>query len=310
MKIIKLISGNESIKYGFFYLINIAVLYNTLVWGQVDEIISFFMILSLYYLLKNKPLAGLLAFLLGVNFKLQSIIFFPIVLFIAVPMYIGKNWKTMFMDLSFLILVQFVIFLPFIATGKINMVLNVLLNLVDSQPNISANAYNLWFVILGKDARNGLDSNIFYVFTYKQWGLALFFVMSFFALLPLFINSLKSIIQKTKLNFNHQLVILSFGIIPLIFFFFCTQMHERYCHAAIIFVVLYSIISRKWYLGFLVSMAYFLNLDAVLRSIPFQNYGVLVFNFRFIALLFSLVIFLLYKEIYQVAFKEKLFDRK
>ena len=308
LRIIQMILGIEYIKYGIFYLLNIAVLYNTLVWGQVDEIISFFMIVSLYYLLKNKPRYGIVAFLLGVNFKLQSIIFLPLVLFIAIPQYVEKKWKSIFIDISMFTLLQLFIFLPFIVSGKLNMVFNVLFNLVDSQPNISANAYNLWFSIVGKEARNGLDSDIFYIFTYKQWGLALFFIMSFFAFLPLCIQSLKSIFQKTKLKFNNQLAILSFGIISLIFFFFCTQMHERYSHPAIIFIVLYSIISKKWYLGFLVSVAYLLNLDGVLKSLSFQNYGVLLFHFKFIALLFFIVIILLYKEIYQLAYQQKILE--
>lgn len=308
MRIIHMISEKEDVKYGIFYLLNIAVLYNTLVWGQVDEIISFFMIVSLYYLLKSNPRAGILAFILGVNFKLQSIIFLPLVLFLALPMYLKKKWTNIFLDFCLFIVLQGLIFLPFILNGKLNMVFDVLFNLVDSQPNISANAYNLWFSIVGKEARNGLDSDIFYIFTYKQWGLALFFIMSFFALLPLFMQSLKSIIQKSKQNFNSQLAILSFGIIPLIFFFFCTQMHERYSHPAIIFVVLYSIISRKWYLGFIASLAYLLNLDGVLKSLTFQNYGVLIFNYRFIAILFALVIILLFKEIYQLAFDKKFFE--
>lgn len=308
MKIVYALLGKGNMKYGVFYLFNIAVLYNTLVWGQVDEIISFFMILSLYYLMKSNPRAGIIAFILGVNFKLQSIVFFPVVLFIVFPMYLKKKWTEIVLDFSLYFVLQGMIFLPFILSRKLNMVFDVLIGLVDSQPNISANAYNLWFSLIGRDARNGLDSDIFYIFTYKQWGLALFFIMSFFALLPLFIVNLKTILQKTSDEINNRLVILSFGIIPLIFFFFCTQMHERYSHPAIIFIVLYSIISRKWYLGFLVSLAYLLNLDGVLKSLPFQNYGVFLFNFRFIALLFLIVIIHLFKEIYKLAYYQKLFQ--
>ena len=126
------------------------------------------------------------------------------------------------LDLGLFIGIQTLILLPFILSGNVDMVFNVLLNLVDSQPHISANAYNLWFGLIGKEARHRLDSDIFYIFTYKQWGLALFFLMSFIALLPLFMKSLKSTLRRLQPNFNQELVILSFSIIPLIFFFFCT----------------------------------------------------------------------------------------
>jgi Gpi18-like mannosyltransferase len=309
MRIVQMISGDYRIKYGVFYLLNIAVLYNTLVWGQVDEIISFFMIGCLYFFLKANPRWAILTFILGVNFKLQSVIFLPIVLFLAIPLYACQKWKKRIIDLSLFISAQVFILLPFILSGKLHKVFNVLFNLVDSQPFISANAYNLWFGIVGREARYRFDSDIFLIFTYKQWGLTLFFILSFFALLPLFIASFKSIWQRTKPSFNSNLVILSFGIIPLIFFFFCTQMHERYSHPAIVFIVLYSIISKKWYLGFIASLAYFLNLDYLLKSLSFQNYGVLIFNYRFIAGLYLFVIILLFKDIYKLAIEERLFKR-
>lgn len=298
IQIIRREIGVERVKYGLLYLLNAAVLYNTLIWGQVDELISFFMILCLYFIMKSKIRFGIMAFILAVNFKLQAIIFLPILLFVSIPHYYKEKWKVIFIDLLSFSLLQTLIFLPFILAGKINKVLALLLHLVDSQPYISANAYNLWFALIGRDARYRIDTDIFLIYNYKTWGLALFFLGSFIALLPLFINCMKGVLRRGSFEINKNILILSLGIIPLIFFFFCTQMHERYSHPAVIFVVLYSVFTRKWHLGFLASLAYLLNLDAVLRSLPFQNYGVLLFDSRCIAVLFFAVIVLLYREIY------------
>ncbi len=83
-------------------------------------------------------------------------------------------------------------------------------------------------------------------------------------------------------------------------------MHERYAYAAIIFLVLYSMIAKKWTIGFLASLAYLLNVEAVLKSLSFQNYSVLIFDSKFIALLFFIVIVLCLYELYKIASKENL----
>ncbi|MFN5847202.1 MAG: hypothetical protein ACK43K_01800 [Chitinophagales bacterium] len=295
-----------NIQNGIFYLLNIAVLHNTLVWGQVDEFISFFMLMSLYFILKGNTRFGLISFLLALNFKYQAIIFTPVIFFMLLPVYWGKKIKTIIVDICCLVLLQFAIFLPFILSGKIGDIWRVISTLVDSQPYISANAYNIWFTFIGSEARWLKDSEIFYFFTYKQWGLTLFFISSTIALFPIFSWSLKRLLKRSVNELNLNMALLSWGVLPLIFFFFCTQMHERYAYAAIIFLVLYSMIAKKWTIGFLASLAYLLNVEAVLKSLSFQNYSVLIFDSKFIALLFFIVIVLCLYELYKIASKENL----
>lgn len=296
------------LKYGAFYLLNIAVLHNTLVWGQVDEIISFFAIASIYFLLRENSLMGLIFFLLALNFKYQSVVFLPVILFLIIPLYLSQSLKKFVRDIFLALGLQLLIFLPFIAAGKLPLIMRVIANLVDSQPFISANAYNLWFAMIGKEARWMNDSEVFVVFSYKQWGLGLFFIFSFITLLPLFIFQMKKIWKRSKVKLNPQLAILTSGVLPFVFFFFCTQMHERYGHSAVIFLVVYSILSKRWYIGFFASLAYLLNIDGVLRSISFQNYGVLLFNPKLIAIIFLLTIILSLRDIYKIAFAERVFD--
>lgn len=307
---IRLLDTNEKLPQGIFYLLNIAVLYNTLVWGQVDEITTFFVALSLYFLTRENPRWAMIFYLLAINLKLQSIVFSPLILLILFFIYLGKNLKTVLLDLFILVSLQCFIFLPFILAGKLHMVWNTLFHLVDSQPFISANAYNLWYAIVGKDARGMHDTETFVIFTYKQWGLFLFFIMSFFALLPLFIQVMKRWLHKSSHGLHAHITVLTFGMVPLLFFFFCTQMHERYSHPAIFFLVLYSILSRKWYIGLLGSLAYLLNIDGVLKSLKFQYYGVLFYHSRFVTALFFWTIILCYKELYRLARKEEILEWK
>jgi Gpi18-like mannosyltransferase len=307
---IRLLDTKEKLPQGIFYLLNIAVLYNTLVWGQVDEMMTFFVALSLYLLTRDQPRSAMISYLIAINLKLQSIVFLPLILLIVFFIYLRKNIKTFLFDLFILLSLQYLIFLPFILTDNLHMVWNTLFRLVDSQPLISANAFNLWFAIVGIDARGTHDTETFIVFTYKQWGLFLFFLMSFFALLPLFIQVMKRWLLHSSQELYAPIMVLIFGMMPLLFFFFCTQMHERYSHPAIFFLVLYSILSRKWHIGLLGSLAYLLNIDGVLRSLKFQYYGVIIYDAKFVAALFFLTIILCYKELYSLVIKEGIFSWK
>ena len=88
---IRLLDTKEKLPQGIFYLLNIAVLYNTLVWGQVDEIMTFFVALSLYFLMRDQPRWAMISYLLAINLKLQSIVFLPLILLIVFFIYLRKN---------------------------------------------------------------------------------------------------------------------------------------------------------------------------------------------------------------------------
>jgi len=104
---------------------------------------------------------------------------------------------------------------------------------------------------------------------------------------------------------------LTAALIGLIFFFFNTQMHERYSHYAFIFITVYAFSKRHYIPYILFSIAYLLNLDAVLEWFhkdDTQQYfirkgGELImmgepppiwFRQNFIALLFAVTIVYLY----------------
>ena len=66
-------------------------------------------------------------------------------------------------------------------------------------------------------------------------------------------------------------------------------MHERYSHPIIICSFMYGLVSRKYDLYILSSLAYFLNLEKVMRFFNLQ-YQTLIFEPRFIATLFAIII--------------------
>lgn len=94
---------------------------------------------------------------------------------------------------------------------------------------------------------------------------------------------------------------LVFGVVPLLFCFFNTEMHERYWHPAILFLAAAAFITRTYLLYIIVSFAYFLNLERMMGFIQLKRYNVLVFDPRFIAGLFALVIVGTIWQIYKQA---------
>ena len=89
-------------------------------------------------------------------------------------------------------------------------------------------------------------------------------------------------------------------MIPLLFAFFNTQMHERYWHAAVLFLAAYGFLRRDYWPYVLVSVAYFLNLEGVLRFLQLKKYSVLIFDPRFVAGLFALAIVLGLIKLYRI----------
>jgi hypothetical protein len=161
------------------------------------------------------------------------------------------------------------------------------------------NAYNFWALLV--DSKNFFDSDAldFWGLSYKSWGLMLFLSTSFMALIIPLIRVYKKLIHGKSTTISLNEILLLGALIPLLFFFFNTQMHERYSHPAFIFITVYSLLNRKIHLLIISSIAYFLNLEDVLQAFNTQNYSTLIYTPFFIATLYLLTIVLLFIELYK-----------
>ena len=72
------------------YAFNPAVVFNAAVWGQFDAIYAFFLVLSLFLFFESKPKLAVVAFMLGILTKPQSIALAPLFAFLI---YWKYNWK-------------------------------------------------------------------------------------------------------------------------------------------------------------------------------------------------------------------------
>jgi hypothetical protein len=283
---------------------NPVFIYNSYMWGQVDSGLAL-IFASFFFLLKEKLLPSFIVFLLVINLKPHVIIFVPPLILIGFYRLYGKiDSQTVIKHLLICIVIEAVLIFPFVLGGGWHGIVNVYLHAIDYAPNISIAAFNVWMFFFGKEAFSMSDKLKWIGLTYKQIGLLLFFAASFFALLPLFFGALAKQLHRLRFIINDRIALLSFSLIPLVFFFFNTQMHERYAHSAVLFIAAYSFIARKYYLFLLFCFAYFCNMEPRLYALGFWNYNIFIFDPRFVATLFGLLIislyFLLYKEFYQL----------
>jgi Gpi18-like mannosyltransferase len=295
----------KAVFFSLFYFLNLAVLYNCVIWGQIDGIVTFFIFGSIIFGYKKKLFLSLLFFVLALNTKLQAIIFLPVIGFLLLPIILNKSIiKKLIYSIVGIGIIQLLIFLPFIYAGDFSQLWNVVTNSVGKFPQVSMNAYNMWYFFI-ENPGDILDTNIFLGITFKTWGLILFFSTGFLALLHLIKPFILNLYKKIEFKYSLRKLMISCALIPLLFFFFNTQMHERYVHPAFIFLAVYAMLYSKPVVFILGSLAYFLNMENVLRFFQTNNYHTLVFTPWFIACIYFLVIILLFIDLYDVKLNKK-----
>ena len=261
----------KSVAYSMIYFANLLLFYNSVVWGQVDGILASLAFISFFFAYKQKITGSILVFLLALNLKLQAIIFLPAIGLMLLPAMIEQfSWKNLSKWILVPSILQLLILTPFIISGDIDKMWSVVTNSMGKYPVVSMNAYNIWNLLLKGDLMTISDNLLFLKISYKHWGLFMFFASSFFALLYLLKYNYQKIRKKVvTLSLEKALIICS--LIPLLFFFFNTQMHERYLHPSLIFLATYTILSKRPLPYIILNIAYFINLDTVLMQFNILN---------------------------------------
>jgi len=290
-----------------FLFLNIGYFYNTLFWGQVDAIHSFFIFLSAFLILKEKPTFAVLAFILALNFKLQSIVFAPVLLILLLP-FIYKLPKLILKILFSALILQFVIFVPFIFTNKLGDIISVATSQVGFFPYLSLQAFNTWYLISGPGARWLTDNVTYLGITARNIGFIAFGLSSIVALIPS-VKVIKEMIKEKTSTFTKSdfaSICLTVGLLFFNFFFFNTQMHERYIHPAMLFIFTYAFIKKKPIIYIALSLIYFLNLEKVLMILPIDHLNNPFLSSRIIAGVYTILMaYLYYLHIGKLIFRKK-----
>lgn len=254
-----------------FFVFNIAFLYNTVFWGQIDSIYTFFVLASVYCALTKRSLWSVALYVCALFSKPQAVIFFPVIVMLLLP-YVYKNrtllYKAPLVALGTLIL----IFYPFIVNGTALDYLTIIKKTTDYFPYVAFGAFNLWGLIFGIARSSHIhDSGMLMGLAFRTWGTIFFALAAFVVLQPLY-RVVRPKFDSLKHYSIHdwKIVFLSLSLLTTAFFFFNTEMHERYVHSAIVFSGIFGLLSGRYALYIIVSLAYIANMTAIFSALAFN----------------------------------------
>lgn len=308
-----LVPGARSRRFelSLLLLLNFAYLYNTLIWEQVDAIYTFFAFGAVVLAVQQRTVSSLCLYVLALMAKTQAIIFLPPLLLLWVPQWWQRPGRLLQAGLAGAALALLIV-APFVWGGAQNglpRIIEINRNSVNFNPFVSMNAYNFWQLLVAGPTTTS-DLTVFAGLSYHNWGLLLFSGFSGLALWPLLRRGLRQLRRPmmaepeppaATVSEDFSVVLLSCGLIPVLFCFFNTQMHERYWHAALLFLAAYGFVRRDYLLYIMVSVGYFLNLEDLLHHLrPFRHNSIF-FKAWFVATLFGLVIIIALIKLYRLA---------
>lgn len=284
-----------------FILLNLAFLYNNIFYGQVDGIYTSMVFVSIYFGLKKKVSLSIIFVVLAINFKLQAIIFLPLIGLLLFPE-IWKNlsFKNLMIWLLPAVVLQLLILLPFILSGDLFTLLNVVKSSMGKYPFVTMGAFNFWYWIF-EEPNQIFDKQGIFGRSYNRYGLLLFVISLFFAIKPLIKQALLALKNQMFTSISKERILLIATITPLVFFYFNTQMHSRYMHPSILFGGIYALYTRRPYAFILLSIAYFLNIESGMKILKndIVPYEYFFFQPLFVSCVYFIAIILLYYELYK-----------
>lgn len=297
------------------FFMNPAFWYNTVVWGQVDTIHTFFVLGALLFAERGLWRWAGVALLIAINFKLQAIIFTPLVLVFIMPFIRQRGWKAASVQLFILAGVQMLVFLPFWTAGKLPETIHALTTRsIDHFPVLSRNAYNFWHFVV-EDPYEYPDSKRVLGIPLKIWGIAQFWAASAMVMMPMVLAVANGAFDNLKRSERLGTIFQVAALVTLAFFLFNTQMHERYVHPAVLFSGLFALLTGRGMVFGLISVGYLLNMEAVMRYLRYfderwlgfsiEYDRILLFNPKFVASIFAVAFLFGAVEFYRTFFSFK-----
>jgi len=300
----------KNLQWGLLLVFNPAFWYNTIIWGQFDSVWVFFVLLAFYLADKKYFFYSVAAFVLALNTKLFALFFLPFLVLMWIRLkpdanVWGVRWiraetpfytfpKSVSLLFSTIVL-QIVVLLPFLYTTHYSLS-SIIQRSTEYYNSLSRNAYNIWYYLIN-DPVNTADTN--YLIP------SVIFVGEVFLALLYFIFIKPSPFRGRVWE--------GVALASLVFFLFLTRMHERYAHAALVFSFIafgltpqpplpkrggakkvLPLSGEGFRMGayfFLFSLAYFLNLEAVMQTANKSlglnvDYTNILFNPKMVATLY------------------------
>ncbi|HLO69288.1 MAG TPA: hypothetical protein VK167_00355 [Flavipsychrobacter sp.] len=280
-------------------MLNIGFGYNTLIWGQIDGIFSGLALMAIYYAWKHNLTLSLLCYVLALNTKLQALMYLPVLglLYIMMP---NLNVRRVAKGIAVALLLQALILLPFALQpeGGLSLLWQQVVDSFNRYPTLGEN--NFWSFVVPVDTIHVPDAGVWLVgLTYKQIGLLLFMGSSLVALMPLLKAAYKKwMLKQANVQPAKDVLWVVCSLIALLFYYFNTEMHERYSHPALFFLTAYAFYTKDYIVYIAYSLVYFLVQEESMRGLHINHDSIFLFHPFFIAGFFGAIIIYLFYRLY------------
>ncbi len=224
IRIVRLKTQNNALSLisGALFFCLPTIILNSSAWGQADSIFTCFLLISMYFLLQDKPLPAILSFGVAFAFKAQAIFFLPFLLLLTMKKRIPWHYHLL------IPVVYLIMMLPALFAGRsFSSVLGVYSGQVETYKALSMKAPNLYLLI----------PNEFY--TPVLYGGVLVTILATLIWAAGYAAKTKELNKETMMI----CAAVSVAMIP----FLLPKMHERYFYLMDVFTLLLAFyIPRLW----------------------------------------------------------------
>jgi dolichyl-phosphate-mannose-protein mannosyltransferase len=231
------------------YVFNPAVIFNAAVWGQFDAIYTFFLVSSLFLVFESKTKLGIVAFMLGILTKPQSIAIAPLFIYLVLR---KSDWKGFLTSLGAAAATFVGVILPFEWTNgnPVTWLSNIYFGAYSGYQYTTLNAFNIWgFGGMWVPDTGGLN----------VIGWILFGAMAAFTVY--FVHKRHDVSDELIVIFAAFVLFFSFFMLP-------TRIHERYLFPAIsMLVLMFPFLKKTRLLYVALTITCFVNQAYVLNAL-------------------------------------------
>ncbi|MDR0978723.1 MAG: hypothetical protein LBL91_02100 [Lachnospiraceae bacterium] len=278
----------------FSFLIFISILFlptvvlNSAGWAQSDSIYAAFMLISLFFLVKEKYIKSFIFLGIAFAFKLQFIFILPVYILVYISKRNFPIWYFLFIPIT-----EFIMCLPSILLGApINSFITVYTDQASEYVDyVVLNLPNIHTLLFYNDSLLVVSPAEYIPKTSTLITIVIFIISAFIILY-----------KKVKLN---KVRIIEFALWSiLVSCFFLPHMHERYLYAADIISIIYFAITKKnIYIPLSVNLISFISYANYL-------YGAVPIPFSYVAIFYLAIIIKFTKDIFKPIFVEKVKENK
>jgi Gpi18-like mannosyltransferase len=268
------------------YLFNPATIFNTSIWGQYDAIYTFFLVLSLIFVLESKPRLSAAIYAIALLTKPQSIALAPLIFYLIIKKYGLEKFITSIFALAATILI---VIIPFKWDNPVTFLFNIYLAGYSGYQYTTINAFNIWAFIgfWESDTQSFIYLNFFII------GWILLACSAMFAIFVL----------HKRFKTSGEVLILFVGFFLLFSFFMLpTRIHERYLFPAIsILTMMFPFSEKMRPILYILSFTYLMNQAYVMY---FLNTNQFIPNGDPFALTLSLINSIMFIYVFTMAWRE------